>query len=224
MDSANSSPVALWNQAFERVRQTVQSPMVWLAMQSATPITIDGNFFVVGLSHDKQYLATNLQTFETVSAIEEALKDTSGHILALRLIEGVTEADYETVRWKQVTAQSGGGGHGDAGHAPGAAPGLTPEAPREVSPNWQALNEYLSPMYKAFPYIRYPHGQAQFILDAVKHISDTMDVMMPGPGEPPSDVEERNLSKVLERLSSTVNLDAIFLAMELFRYRRSRGK
>ena len=61
------------------------------------------------------------------------------------------------------------------------------------------------------------------MLEAVKYISDTMDVLMPGPGRR-DDQQEKMLSKVLERLSSTVNLDPMFLSLELFRYRASRGK
>ena len=77
-------------------------------------------------------------------------------------------------------------------------------------------------MYKVAPNVRYPHGQARFVLDIVRYISDTMDVLMPGGSG--DDHNEKMLSKTMERLSSTVNLDPIFLSLELFRYRASRGK
>ena len=72
--------------------------MLWLAMQAVRPVTIDGSFFVIGLAKDQWYLAVNLETFENVSAIEDALREVSGRILALRLIEGTTLADWEAAR------------------------------------------------------------------------------------------------------------------------------
>ena len=62
------------------------------------------------------------------------------------------------------------------------------------------------------------------MLTAVKLISDTMDMMMPPPGAPRDDIQERMLIKAIERLSGIVNLDALFLSLELLRYRESQGK
>ena len=78
--------------------------------------------------------------------------------------------------------------------------------------------------YKTAPFIKYPHGQAQYVLLAVKMISDTMDVMMPPPGAPRDDAQERMLSKTIERLKGVVDLDPMFLSLELLRYRESQGK
>ncbi|MBV9851141.1 MAG: hypothetical protein JO250_15845 [Armatimonadetes bacterium] len=227
MNNPNPSPAQIWDRVFDRVRRMVNAPMVWLAMQSVKPITIDGNFFVVGLSADRQYLASNLQTFETVTAIEDALREFAGRILAFRLIEGETLADWEAVREREGLTPS-------LEPEPPAPepPAPTPEPPRpaapeparEVMPTWEKLGERLQQRYKATPNIKYPHNQARFILEAVKSVSDTMDLLMPGPGQPPDDQKERALSKALERLSSTVNLDPVFLSLELFRYRESRGK
>ncbi len=226
MDNQNLSPADLWKRVFDQVQRTINAPMVWLAMQSARPITVDGSYFVVGLPADKQYMANNLKTFENVTAIEDALRDVSGRILALRLIEGETLADWQAVLLREAPPLEFESGP-SAAPAPTTGGGsftLPPETPREVVPSWEKLGERLQQLYKAAPHVRYPHGQARFVLEAVKYISDTMDLLMPGPGQPPDDLQERSLSKVMERLSSTVNLDAMFLALELFRYRASRGK
>ena len=47
---------------------------------------------------------------------------------------------------------------------------------------------------------------------------------MPPPGAPRDDAQERALAKVIERLSGIVNLDPLFLALELLRYRERHGK
>ena len=84
--------------------------------------------------------------------------------------------------------------------------------------------ERLSLGYKTAPFVKYPHGQAQYVLTAVKHISDTMDVLMPPAGAPRDDAQERALAKVIERLSSIVTLDPLFIALELLRYRELHGR
>ena len=227
MENATPSAAALWSQAFPHVRQAVASPMVWLAMQAAHPIALDGNYFVVGFAADKQYMADNLNGFEAVGAIEDALREGAGRILALRVIKGETMADWDAVRGEYVTEAEVTPPPPAA--APPAPPGglpsnAAPEPAREVTASWDKLGERLTQSYKMWPHVRYPHGQARYVLESVKNISDTMDALMPGPGQPADDAQERSLSRLLERLSALINLDPIFLALELFRYRQSQGK
>ncbi len=223
MDKVIPNAAALWSHALQHVRRTVASPMVWLAMQAACPIAVDGNYFVVGLSADKRYLADSLNGFEAVAAIEDALREEAGHILALRVIEGETAADWGAVRDQHVTEAA-------PAPPPTAAPGPTRAGPtraepaRQVFENWDQLNDFLTHQYKTWPQVRHAHGQARYVLEAVKHISDTMDILMPGPGQPPDDAQERALARLLERLKGIINLDPIFLSLELFRYRQSQGK
>jgi hypothetical protein len=198
--------------------------MVWLAMQAARPLAVDGNYFVVGLPADKQYMADNLKTFEAVSAIEDALREASGRILALTVIEGETAADWGAVRDRYVTQAEAVPPPGAAPSTAPAAPAAAPEPPREVYDNWDQLNDHLNHLYKTWPQVRHAHGQARYVLEAVKYISDTMDVLMPGPGMPHDDAQERALARLLERLKGIINLDPIFVSLELFRYRQSRGK
>ena len=189
-----------------------------------------------------------MQDNQATSAIEEALRTVTGRILAFRLITGESLADWEALKARdaatsrpfeapptflrpsEIAEPPPAFFRSESSPAPAAAPpsaAPTPSAPastRTVSPSWEKLNERLSTGYKATPYIKYAHGQAQFILTAVKMISDTMDVIMPPPGAPRDDAQERMLTKTVERLSGIVNLDPLFLAMELMRYRDSIGK
>ena len=219
-------PSEIWAKACDRVRQQIADPTVWLAMQAARPLIIDGSFFVAALPKQEEYLAVHLQNAQATTAIEDALQSIAGRILAFRLIIGNSVADWNAEKSKGETS--------DAGHTPAEPPAFfrseaTPappssEAKREVSATWEKLSERLNLGYKAAPFIKYPHGQAQYVLTAVKIISDTMDVQMPPPGAPRDDAQERALAKVIERLSGIVNLDPLFLALELLRYRERHGK
>lgn len=235
-------PIEIWGMVFEIVRKQLSTPTVWLAMQAVKPLTIDGNYFVATLPPQEQYLANSLQDDQTATAIEDALKEITGRILAFRLIRGQSQADWEKEKAPDSapipesapmiepalkpnpTSVPSHAVMGKAAPHPAPAPSFSADPPRSVSPTWEKLNERLMHGYKSAPFIKYPHGQAQYVLAAVQCVSDTMDVLMPPPGAPRDDQQERALAKVIERLGSVVNLDPLFLSLELLRFRGSQGK
>ena len=226
-------PSEIWVDVTRRVQQEIADPTVWIAMQQVSPLLIDGPFFVAALPRQDQYLATHLLNNQATLAIEDALRNTAGRILAFRLIIGDSAADWEAEKKQEQPAAEDDipaefrDSFDDAAPtaltrpAPYAAPA---EAAREVSQTWEKLSERLNQGYKAAPFIKYPHGQAQYVLTAVKMISDTMDVQMPPAGSPRDDSQERALAKTVERLSGIVNLDPLFISLELLRYRELHGK
>lgn len=233
----------IWTQAFDMIRKEVPIPTVWLAMQAAKPLTLDGNYFVVRLSHQDEYLGSHLQDFQAATAIETALQALTGRILAFRVIIGDTVADWEAQKAREAAAaapppaaslsspptrQMTAAQPAYATLKPAPTPSATPlssaASMREVSPTWEKLSERIMQGFKGAPFVKYPHGQAQYVLTVVKVISDTMDALMPPPGAPRDDQQERLLARTIERFGSMINLDPMFLSLELFRYRESQGK
>ena len=237
-------PSELWARAAGRVRQAIADPTVWLALRAAQPLLIDGSFFVAALPPSDEYLASHLLSHQATSAIEEALQEAAGRILAFRLIIGTSAADWAAEKAREAGGFVPSSPEHQAAEPPPAffrseatpppAEMIVPSPPaaraasqqpaREVAPTWEKLSERLNSGYKAAPYVKFPHGQAQFVLTAVKMISDTMDVQMPPPGAPRDDTQERLLAKTIERLSGIINLDPLFIALELLRYRELQGK
>ena len=246
-------PTEIWTRTFDVVRRDLAVPTVWLAMQAAKPLTLDGNYFVAALPPPRRVSGGPPAGRPGVHGHRRSPADVTGRILAFRLINGETLADWEAQKAREAATaappkrprpSSAPSRHAEPPPAffrprpvppppsrprqrpprqpPSSAP---PSAPtRTVSPTWEKLNERLAQAYKNAPFIKYPHGQAQYVLTAVKMISDTMDVMMPPPGAPRDDAQERLLAKVIERLSGIANLDPLFLSLELLRYRELQGK
>ena len=240
-------PSEIWTRAFELVRRDLPVPGVWLAMQAAKALTIDGNFFVAALSPREEYLQNSLLDNQATTAIEEALNTVTGRLLAFRLVIGTTLADWEAEKAKDAPTaapqfetpaaepppaffrseysaapEPEPAPRPTASFAPSAA--AAPASSRVVSQSWEKLSERLNTSYKSAPFVKYPHGQAGYVLMAVKLVSDTMDVMLPPPGAPRDDLQERLLAKAIERLGSIVNLDPLFISLELLRYRESMGR
>lgn len=243
MDNQTPSVRELWARAFNHVRDTIDVATVWLAMQAAVPIALDGYYFVAGLASEDQYLAANLQGSEATAAIEDALQQQTGRVLALQIIEGTALADWQAQK-AALTGQSPAPAAPppavSARPAPAAAPpppaqsspGMSAPAAFErapaafdadPSPSWEKLNERLAQAYKAAP-VKYGQGQARFVLRAARLISDTMDALLPASGLPLDEAGERALAKSLERLGSIINLDPLFLALEVMRYRQAQGR
>lgn len=239
-------PSQIWANVASRVRQEIADPTVWLALRAAQPLLIDGSFFVAALPPSDEYLAAHLLNNQATSAIEEALRDAAGRILAFRLIIGTSAADWAAEKARQAGGSAPSSPDHQAAEPPPAffrseatpppaeltvpsaprpaAQSFSPQPAREVAQTWEKLSERLNSGYKAAPFVKYPHGQAQFVLTAVKLISDTMDVQMPPAGTPRDDAQERSLAKIIERLSGIINLDPLFIALELLRYREGQGK
>jgi len=228
------APTEIWATAAGRVRQQIADPTVWLAMRAAQPLVIDGSFFVAALPPQEEYLAVHLLNNQTTTAIEDALEDAAGRILAFRLVIGTSVAAWDAEKAREAgeaIAASASDPFLDVPLVPPpsemvrASPRSAPiEAAREVAPTWEKLSERLSHGYKTAPFVKYPHGQAQFVLTAVKIISDTMDVQMPPAGAPRDEYQERQLAKIIERLSGIINLDPLFISLELLRYRERHGR
>ena len=226
------APTEIWMTAAARVRQEIADPTVWLAMRAVQPLTIDGSFFVAALPPQEEYLAVHLLNNQTTTAIEDALKEAAGRILAFRLVIGTSVAawDAEKAREAGEAAEPAADPFLDVPTVlptdlvPAAPRPTLAEAAREVAPTWEKLSERLNHGYKTAPFVKYPHGQAQFVLTAVKIISDTMDVQMPPAGAPRDEYQERQLAKIVERLSGIINLDPLFISLELLRYRELHGK
>jgi len=210
-------------------------------MQEAKPLAIEGGKFIVGLAKASYYLSINLQVTQTRIAIEEAIERAAGFPLELHVIEGGSAEDWdaEKNRHANVTARSvqtipkSALGRGSLGVVEPAAPAPSPspifkpvtaQPTREVMPTWDKLNERINHGYKTAVNIKYPHGQARYILECVQAISDTMDQFLSPDGKPSDPQFDRQLSRTIERMGQMVNLDPLFISLELLRYRAANGK
>jgi hypothetical protein len=235
----------VWARTFHRVQREIDIPTVWLAMQAVRPIAIDGNRFVATIPQDLRYLAMNLETSDTAHAIESALEEITGRPLAFLIIEGQTLEDWEAEKAEVLgtgpvgfveedeptstlppsfseSASSESASTASSVPPPAFAP--VAAAAGEGFDTWERLNEFIAHEQKHFPLIRYPHGQARYMLVCARMISGTMDRLMPGPGQPSDSGQERQLAKSIERLAANLSLDPFFVSLEVMRYRQLTGR
>lgn len=221
----STEAVDVWRKVLTRVENTIDSPTVQLALHEVTPVTIDGHTFAGGLPVDRFYLSGHLQTFEVSSMVEDALNIAAGRPLAFGLFEGSTIEEWESYRDAAEAKAAAERNRSNPNLDWGAPLETDPKASRrrDVSPSWEALTERVQANSKTSPSIRHPYGQARFVVDCAELISDTIDLLCGG--DLPSDpVQERALNRIIERVGTSVNLDPIFISLELMRYRQAKGK
>jgi len=238
----------IWARTFNRVQREVDIPTVWLAMQAVRPIVVDGNRFVATLPPDLRYLSMNLESSDAAHAIESSLEEIMGRPLAFILIEGQTVEDWEAEKAELLGTEPlitfdeddmGVDFPVDTSDQLVFKDEEVPPPPAFAAPtmpsfsaapsdggfdSWDKLNTYIGHEQKHFPMIRYPHGQARFLMHCAKHISGTMDRLMPPPGAPLDTEQERMLAKSIERLAQGLTLDPFFVSLEVLRYRQSIGR
>ena len=214
----------IWMRVFEIVRRDVDAPTLWLAMQGVSPVAIQGSHFIGSLPRDMEYLASNLESSESSFAIEAALNEVIGHPTAFHLLYGEALAAW-------VPGQDFGGTVEEPAAAQATIFSPSPSAQISRSPHpkkglitWDSLFDDLRLLCKTAPLIRYPHGQARLVLHLVLVISEGMDALVPDSNKVDEDMFERQLSRTIERIGTVINLDPIFISMELWRHRQRIGK
>ena len=89
---------AIWKESLPVVRDLVTGVGVWTALNCAVPITLEDDVLVLGLGPRDQGLSGHLHLPATKRLIENDLAKRLGRRVAVRVIDGVTPADWERAK------------------------------------------------------------------------------------------------------------------------------
>lgn len=200
---------SVWNEVVDQVKLKVIHPTLWRVLEMAVPIAAENGEFVVGFGPRDFHMSGHLTASQHRNAIETALRESSGVSLRLRIIEGDTAQDWVQAKVKDESAQA----HKEAVYQ-------KREAETAVTESWDGLLESVGRRYAALPLRQLPQLRAGYIEEMVREISDAMDVLMPA-GSPPSELAERSLARVIDKVGTLTETPPALIALEL---RRFRGK
>ena len=93
---------AVWNEALPDMMRQVTGMGVWTALKSATPITFDEGFLVLGLEGRDQELAGHLRLPQPKRVIEDTVGRFLNEKVTCRIIQGVTAEDWETEKKRDL--------------------------------------------------------------------------------------------------------------------------
>lgn len=188
---------AYWQRVTAALKEKVLSPSLWRALERAQPILVENDQFVVGFPVAAATEAHLLMDNRHKNMAEQVLTQLAGRPLTLRVIEGTTSDD-----WQVVLANER-----EAARLRQAA--REKPAARSDAAGWEGVGEQLVRKFGATQNRQLPNVMAGFLDHVVDELAKAYPQIM-GDSEPP-DVELRNYSRVLERLSDRVGLPAALI-------------
>jgi hypothetical protein len=237
----------LWETVTARAQAEINRPALWLAMQAAQVDEIKDGVLYVTLSKDLWYLAEQLETQEIGDDLRRILKEASHHNLSYavrpfvekpaRTAEGEAKIENVTVDDSDRQEQQAMDFAADSllseamvpdvmeppiapSSPPPATSACTPQTTSAEEPHtWDKLMERVSKGLSSAPFKQYPQGRARYMLESIELIASAVDAI--SKESPQSDdVLERHLYRVIDRLAQAVDMDPLYVALELERYRK----
>lgn len=202
--------VQIWAQSADRVKDRITLRSLWEALETAVPITIEDNKFIVGLPPQRFSLSGHLRNPGYRRTIEVVLSEFAQRDLQLHIIEGTTLADWERTKQREALA-----------NASREQEYALRRKQEHIEQSWDELYERVVRAYSEQPYRQLPQGKARYLLRALQMVSEAMDELYSDNREM-DELVERNLARVIDRIASNIGAPPALVAYELYRYRGDR--
>ena len=200
----------LWHEAVERIKDETMAPTLWRALELGTGITKEGDFFVVGFLPSDSPMSGHLTSSEHKIKIERILTTLLGSPTRIKIIEGTTQADYESFKKRESLAEAGRRASQERRQVGRAAEKL-----------WETIGEQCSRKYANTPLRQMPQVRGQYLLESAQIISDEIDKIYPD-GQI-DEVGHRSLARVIEKVATLADVPGAVVAVEVVRLRRERS-
>lgn len=190
---------ALWAEILPEVRNGVTGVGVWTALNKSQAITLEESTFVLGIPYESSDLAGHLRLQQTRTLIERMISTKLNSTIHLRVIEGVEQDDWETVKRKDSEARK-------------LQEMALSRHRAEVSArsNWDSVYEQISRKFAAIPNKSLPQNRAKFFNECIELIVESM-TSIPVTDE----LGERNYARCLERISQYSEVPSVLVALRV---------
>ncbi|MEI6431361.1 MAG: hypothetical protein WCP07_04185 [bacterium] len=198
-----------WKAAAERAKRDYNSLTFYRAIDAAVPVAWEDSDFVIGMPPVEGQISAAINTRDYQLAIERALREKSGDdSLRLRVVEGITYADWEYAKQRNAASIAN----------------VQQSVQRQASTtaafvSWEEVYERVSRLWAATENRSLAIGRARYMTSALKVVEEAVERLYPADGEKPDELNERGLSRVLERVGSYTNTDPAILAYLLLQRR-----
>ncbi|MHB0912787.1 MAG: hypothetical protein ACYC2Y_04990 [Armatimonadota bacterium] len=196
----------VWEKVTERIKHEIIRPTLWRSLETAVPIAVENNEFVVGFTSGSFHMSGNLTASENKIAIEKAFRELTGVPLTLRVIQGDTLEDWKHAKSKDESLET-----------LRQAERAKREKVRSVTQSWDGLMERLGRTYAATPMRQFPQSRAAYVREAVVMISEAMDELMDE-----DELTQRSLARAIDKAGQLAEVPGPIIALELFRFRENK--
>ena len=195
----STDAAAIWSQVLPEIRKGVTGVGVWAAINACKPITMEDGVLVVGLAHQDSELSGHLRVPSTKRLIEDLTAKAHGSPIQLRVIDGVTVADWETAKRRDSESRR------LQEHAMAKA-----KVEAGVKSSFDTIYEQLGRLFAAVANKSLPQNRARFLEGSVKILAEAKK----GYGSM-DDLAERTFARCIERVAQYSEVPAAIVAQRV---------
>ena len=191
-----AEPAEIWKNSLPFIMKGVTGRGVWAALNAVHPIALDNDQLVIGVPHADSELGGHLKLPQTKRIMEVAVSQVMGRPFSIKLIDGITEADYELAKKRDAERRR-----------LQEAEMTKMRAEMAAKSNWDTVYEQLSRRYAAVTNKSLPQNRARFFEEAVELVAQARRDQ--GNYD---DLGERNIARCLERLAQYSEIPSTIVA------------
>jgi len=181
------------------------------AFNACTPITIDGDTLILGLTTQQMHLAGHLQTPDNRNAILQVLKQKIGPKANYQVIDGQTLAHWQVVKSRQERAE-----------ASGQQQLQDRLGRREMVGSVDELSQELYRRHGELKNRQFPQVKARFLAETIPLLVEGEDRIRQQ-GNLNEDQFIRQFARLLDKLAGMTDVSASLIALEMARYRKAKA-
>lgn len=188
-----------WKETLPDIMDRVTGVGVWTALKSSVPVALEEDSLVLGLPGSDSQLIGHLKLPQVRSAVETEMGRRLNQRVNLIVINGTTEADWETEKKRQHERRK----LQDQALARQKAEIL-------AGKSWDTVYEQLSRKYAEIHNRSLPQNRARYFQEAIEIVAEALI-------ETPinDDLAERNYARCLERIAQYTELPSAFVALKV---------
>lgn len=196
---------AIWAEILPEVKNGVTGVGVWQALNQAKPVALDEGSFILGVPNEVGDLAGHLRLQQTKSLIERMMTQRMGQTITLRVIDGITQDDYEIVKRRDAEARR-----------LQEQAILRQRAELQSRTSWDSVYDQLSRKFASIPNKSLPQNKARFYEEAIALMLESLEKM-----PIVDDLGERNYARCIERIATYAEMPSTLVAMHVMERRGS---
>jgi len=188
-----------WSETLPEIMNRVTGVGVWTALKSSVPVAHEDDSIVLGVPSRDSELIGHLKLPQVRNAVESLMSQRLNQKVNLVVINGTTEADWETEKKRQIERRK----LQDQALA-------RQRAEVAAGKSWDSVYEDISRVYSALPNRSLPQNRARFFNEAVEIIAQAL---LEAPIN--DDLAERNYARCIDRVAQHADLPSTFVALKV---------
>ena len=192
-----------WENVKEEVKRRRVDLAMWGALEACVPVAVEEERLILGLASEDYHRRGHLTTVLARRSVEEVMRELGGEMTGFDVIPGTTVEEWGEEKEREEVRRK--------------ATGEASQRRREeggIAERWNALSEELVRKHSATRQKNYPQVMAAFLLECLEEILRFENELGE---EAKSDLSERNLARVLHKLSVYTSIPAAAVGLEYIR-------